>query len=310
MNRLAEPITRVASTSGKLVIPLPLKVRPKPAIRVAGGWAIGVLAIAYLWACMPTLWPLILDWQRDEDYSVGQLVPFVLVYLFWSDRRRLSTIARCPCGWGLAVIALGQAIVAAGLALMYESIERYGMVVTGLGLVLLLGGKRFFWAYKWLMLFAFLMVPLPGRIHNMISGPLQSVAASGAVITLELLGVTVSQEGNVMVLNHRVPVAVAEACSGLRMLTAFVIVAAVIAFVIKRPGWQKAALVVSSIPVAIICNLIRLVVTALLFLVVSGEWAERFHDIAGWAMMPLAVFILIGEMWIMQRAVIEDDGTA
>ena len=85
-----------------------------------------------------------------------------------------------------------------------------------------------------------------------------------------------------MVLNHEVRVAVAEACSGLRMLTAFVVVAAALAYVVNRPRWQKAALVVSSVPVAILCNLARLVATAILFMLVSSEFGERFfHDFAG-----------------------------
>ena len=106
------------------------------------------------------------------------------------------------------------------------------------------------------------------------------------------------------------PLNVAEACSGLRMLTAFVIVAAVLAYVVNRPRWQKLVLIISSIPVAILCNIARVVVTALLFQVAGSDVAEKFfHDFAGWAMMPLAVLILVGELWIMSRLVIEDEGT-
>ena len=183
------------------------------------------------------------------------------------------------------------------------------MVLTVVGIVLLVGGRRVAREVRWILVFLLLMVPLPGRIHNLISGPLQNLATAGAVVSLELSGVTVIREGNVMLLNGDVAVAVAEACSGLRMLTAFVVVAATLAYVVKRPFWQKATLVVSSIPLAILCNLIRLVVTAVLYLVASGETAERFfHDFAGLTMMPLAVLLLIGELWIMARLVVEDHG--
>ena len=106
-------------------------------------------------------------------------------------------------------------------------------------------------------------------------------------------------------------VAVAEACSGLRMLTAFVMVACVAAFVVCRPAWQNAVPALSSVPAAIFCNLIRLVVTALLFLLVNGKVAEAFfHDFAGLTMMPMAILILLAEMWIMSRLVIEDSNAA
>jgi len=160
-------------------------------------------------------------------------------------------------------------------------------------------------------LFLFLCVPLPGRIHNVISGPLQNYATIGAVFVLELFGVTVVREGNVITLNHDTPLAVAEACSGLRMLTAFVVVAATFAFLIKRPRWQKGALMVSSIPVAIVCNLARLVVTAILYLQTDNETAERFfHDGAGLMMMPLAVIALAGELWLLQRLTVEEADSA
>ena len=159
------------------------------------------------------------------------------------------------------------------------------------------------------MLFLFLMVPLPGRIHNLISGPLQKLATTGAVFCLELIGITVAREGNIIVLNDRVPVAVAEACSGLRMLTAFVVVASVLAYIVNRPRWQKVVLLCSSVVVAIVCNLIRLVVTAGLFLYTSSAAAERFfHDFAGWTMMPLAILLLLGELWIMAQLVVDEPG--
>ncbi len=268
-----------------------------------------LLLALLLWSFAPTLSPLMRDWRNDDNYSAGQLVPLAALYLLWHDRKKLMSCEVAPCWWGIGMILVGQLARMFGLIGMFESAERYGFVLTLAGIVLLTAGWQVFWRVRWILLFLFLMIPLPGRIHNLISGPLQNFSTTGAVITLELLGITVSREGNVMVLNNHIPVAIAEACSGLRMLTAFVMVAAVLAYLVNRPRWQKTVLVISSIPVAILCNLIRLVITALLFIMVSNEVAERFfHDFAGWVMMPLAVFILVGEMWIMARLVIEDKG--
>jgi exosortase len=118
----------------------------------------------------------------------------------------------------------------------------------------------------------------------------------------------VVREGHTLLLNGNVHVAVAEACSGLRMLTAFVVVAWVLAYIIHRSPWQKAVLVVSSIPVAILCNIVRLVITAMLFMVTTAEFAEQFfHDFAGLTMMPLAILMLLGELWVMSQIVIEEE---
>jgi exosortase len=166
----------------------------------------------------------------------------------------------------------------------------------------MVAGWQVFRSVFWILLFLFLMFPLPGRVHNLISGPLQIIATTGSVFLLEAFGVRLGQEGNVIMLNESIPMAVAEACSGLRMLTAFVIVAAFMAYMVNRSRRQKAVLLLSSIPVAVMCNILRLCVTAVLFLLVSAEVAEKFfHDFAGLAMMPIAVLLMFGELWLMDK---------
>ena len=276
-------------------------------------WLTGlVLALALLWSYWPTCVLLLRDWQHDENYSVGQLVPLAALYLLCQEWSRLRALTLCSSWWGVPVVIAAQGVRLFGLAFVYESAERYSLVLTIAGVVLLVAGWQIFRRLRWILLFLLLAVPLPGMVHNLISGPLQSLATAGAVFTLELFGVTVVREGHVMVLNHDVSVAVAEACSGLRMLTAFVVVAATLAYIVRRPPWQKVVLVLSSVPVALVCNLARLVATAVLFMVASSELAERFfHDFAGLTMMPLALLLLVGELWLMAKLVIEEkDGGA
>jgi len=285
--------------------------KSKPTFPTAlAGVAALVLAVL-IWDYWPTIVPLFRDWQHDQNYSVGQLVPLAALWLIWHDRRALRRCEISPCWWGIAVIVAAQLGRLYGLLFLFESAERYSLVLTIAGMVLLLAGRQVFRQSKWVLLFLALMVPLPGRVHNMISGPLQSQATAGAVFSLELFGVTVAREGNTILLNHSVPLAVAEACSGLRMLTAFVVVAAALAYLVDRPAWQKAVLVCSSIPVAIVCNVARLFVTAELYLLTDSVTAERFfHDFAGLTMMPLAVCILIAELALLNRLVLSDPGPA
>jgi exosortase len=152
------------------------------------------------------------------------------------------------------------------------------------------------------------MIPVPGRIHDTISSPLQRLATTGSVFLLEAFGIPVTQQGNVILLRNEIPMAVAEACSGLRMLTAFIIVAAFIAYMVKRPRWHKAVLLASSIPVAVACNIIRIFFTAMIMLYVSVELGEHFfHDFAGLVMMPAAVSLIFAEIWLLDRIITPEE---
>lgn len=283
-----------------------------PNVRLASAAAALVLLTITAWSYWPTMIDLFKEWQGNEDYSAGQLVPPVALFLVWVRRRQLKECVFKPCWWGgLTLLLLAYAARMYGLLFMFESAQRYSLIFTVAGLVLLAAGWQVFRRVSWILLFLFLMVPLPGRIHNMISGPLQSLATSGSVFLLEVFLPHVSQQGNVVMLNENTPMAVAEACSGLRMLTAFIIVAGFIAYMVKRARWQKAILLLSSIPVAVICNIIRIVATAALMLAVSVEFgAKFFHDFAGLVMMPAAVLLLFAEIWLLDRLVVPEKGSS
>lgn len=260
-----------------------------------------LLAITVL-SYWSTIAGLFKEWQRNDDYSAGQLVPLIAIFLVWRERKALKRCSLKPCLWGMALLILAQTARIFGLLFMYESAERYSLILTTAGLFLMVAGWQMFQSVSWILLFLFLMVPFPGRVHNLISGPLQKMATTGSVFLLEAFGVRVSQEGNVVMLNKETPMAVAEACSGLRMLTAFVIVAAFMAYMVNRSRRQKTVLLLSSIPVAVICNIFRLCITAVLILLVSAKVAEKFfHDFAGLAMMPGAVLFMFGELWLMNK---------
>jgi exosortase len=263
-----------------------------------------LLLTVMAWSYWPVIVNLFKDWQGSDDYSAGQLVPLVAVFFVWRERKRLKDCELKPL-WSGGLLLLILALIGRtfGLLFMYESAERYSLVLTIAGLVLVVAGWQVFRCVSWILLFLFLMVPFPGQIHNMISEPLRNMASTGSVFVLEAF-IKVGRQGNILTLSDNTSVGVAEACSGLRMLTAFIIVAAFIAYMVKRPRWQKTVLLLSSIPVAIICNIVRIIVTVVLMMLVNAEVAEKFfHDFAGVVMMPAAVLILFGELWLMNKLV-------
>lgn len=265
-------------------------------------WMAGSLVLmAFIWSYWPTIVDLWNIWQRSDEYSSGLLVPFLAVYILWSRR---SDIVHCrlkPSMWGLLAFVAAQAFRIFGLFFMYSSAERLSIVLSIAALALLLFGWQLFRKVFTTLVFLGLMFPLPRSIHNTIMLPLQSWSTSSAVFCLEILGYQVMQEGNIIHLNNTT-VAVAEACNGLRMIMAFFVISGLVALLIRRAWWEKLTVLVSSIPIGLFCNSIRLTVTAIAFTMLQGEyWEKIFHDFGGYAMMPLALGMVVLELWLLTK---------
>jgi exosortase len=265
------------------------------------GLAMGVVLVALLWSYWRGVVELWQMWQRSDEYSSGLLVPFLAVYILWSRHNDLAQCRIRPSLWGILFFVGAQAVRLSGLALIYSSAENLSIALTIAAIVLLLFGWRLFRKVSTILLFLCLMLPWPNRIQAAIALPLQEWATSSAVFCLETMGYSVMQEGNVIHIGSA-SVAVAEACNGLRMVTAFFVISGLVVLLVKRTWWEKLIVFASSLPVALLCNTTRLAITALAFTVVSGEyWEKVFHDFGGYAMMPLALATVVAELWILAK---------
>lgn len=268
-----------------------------------------VIFLAFLWAFWPSVMSLWSYLGANADYSAGQLVPVAALYMAASQKERWSASFRF--WWpGLALFAIGFSTNTIGYCFRYLFLENLGIVTAAVGIIASILGRNLSGKLWFPLLSLFFMVPLPHRMHEAILFPLQNWGASIAVRVLETLGIPVVQAGNVMqVAGHQI--AVAEACSGLRMVLAFLIVAAVIAYVIDRPVWQKVIVLFSSIPIALFCNIVRLVLSAYLISIGRQELAEgAFHDGAGMIMMPVAIALVFFEFWLLSNLMVPQGGVA
>jgi exosortase len=263
--------------------------------------ATGLVFLAFLWSYWPGIVDLWNTWQRSDEYSSGLLVPFLAAYLLWSRRRQIIGVRIQPSLWGLLAFVAAQAVRFFGLFFMYGSAERLSIVLSIAAMVLLLFGWKFFRKVSPIVLFLLLMLPWPNRVQAALALPLQQWATSSAVFCLEVMGYEVAHEGNIIHIGN-VTVAVAEACNGLRMVTAFFVISGLVVLLVERAWWEKLLVFVSSLPIALLCNTVRLAITAIAFTVLKGEyWEKMFHDFGGYAMMPLALAIAVGELWFLTK---------
>ena len=268
---------------------------------VWAGFGLPLVFAAFLWSYWPTVVDLWKIWGGSDEYSSGLLVPFLAVYLIWSRRADISQCRIRPSLWGLLAFLAAQGFRYFGLFFMYASAVRLSLVLSMASLVLLLFGREVFRKSLTILLFLCLMLPLPKSFEARITLPLQNWATSSAVFSLETLGYEVTREGNIIHLGETT-VAVAEACNGLRMVTSFFVISGLVILLVKRAWWEKLILLLSTLPIGLLCNTVRLAVTAIAFTILKGEqWERIFHDFGGYAMMPLALAMVVFELWILTR---------
>jgi exosortase len=260
-----------------------------------------IFSAAFTWSYWPQITDLWKIWQRSDEYSSGLLVPFVAVYILWSKRRDIAQCRLKPSIWGLFAFVAAQAFRLFGLFFMYASAERISIVLSLAGMVLFLFGWQLFRKVFTTLVFLGLMLPLPRSIHGAVMLPLQSWATSSAVFFLEIMGYAAIREGNIIHLNGAA-VAVAEACNGLRMIMAFFVISSLVVLLVRRAWWEKLIVLASSVPIGLLCNSIRLTLTAIAFTILKGEhWEKIFHDFGGYAMMPLALGMVVLELWLLTK---------
>jgi exosortase len=174
------------------------------------------------------------------------------------------------------------------------------LVLTLAGLCLLLGGPAVLrWAWP-ALLFLLFMLPLPFNVERLLALELRKVATFVSTYALQTLGFTAVADGNRILLDT-VPIDVAEVCSGLSMLMTFVALSVACVFVFELPVLDRILILLSALPIAVLANAARIVVTAFLMEQWDPEKGYRFfHDYAGWLMMVFALVLLYLEVVVLR----------
>lgn len=262
-------------------------------------------AVVLVWAYWQTLGVLAARWDSEPLYSHCFLVPVFCGVIVWLRRDRFSEVRLAPNWLGVPLLLLGAAMRLAAARYYLEWFDGLSLIPCVAGLVLLSGGLPLLKVVYPAVLFLSFMVPLPFRIESVLAAPLQSVATLASTFGLQVFGYPAISEGNVILI-HEHTIGVAEACSGLRMLVVFFAVSTAAAICVRKPLWEKTLVVLSALPIAIACNVIRIVATGVLFEVAGKEMAKLvFHDLAGWLMMLLAVALLRLELWVLSGILID-----
>jgi exosortase len=251
-------------------------------------------------------------WEGDGLYSHGWIIPVIALGLLWLRWEPFGPVPMSERWIGLALLAVGLSLRLVAARYIVLHIDRWSFIPSIMGLFTLVGGLNVLrWSWPGLA-FLFFMFPWPSKFEIAVLGSLQRVATACSTFVLQTLGVAAFRTGNLISIpGLGQPLNVAEACAGLRMATIFAALAVAMVFVIERPWWDKFVILLSAIPIALIVNIVRITVTALLYMVVGRDSyavQEICHHYAGLViMMPLALALLWIELQVLERVTIPVD---
>jgi len=298
------------------------------------------IAVAVAFLYFTVLGKLGSDWWHDENYSHGLLIPFVIGYIVWHERKSFREIKTRPAIW-LGAIGIGVSLLAlwAGTAGAELFVQRMSLVLMLTSVVVYFFGVRLLRFVAVPLALLVLSIPIPQIIFNRIAFPLQLFASRCAVTAMSFLNIPVLRQGNVielMPLGASTPkkLAVVEACSGIRSLMTLVTLAVVYAYFSKpktdqgsrgddsrrasekrpRSGnsvlgilksfslWRGLILIGAAVPIAILTNAVRVSGTGVLAHYYGTRVADGFfHSFSGWVIYVVAALLLFATGWGLDR---------
>jgi len=275
---------------------------------------VSIIAALFIYMFNKEIGDILYKWINDPSWSHGIIIPlFSLYFLNQSKKAVLSCVPR-PNYIGLVLLILVilfyivNTISPSGFG-YFRQISMIGALVS---IILFLGGWRFLkitWLPAVFLLFA---IPLPEGYLRLATIPMRQWAATISTAMLNLVP-HLEATANGVVINivyQGKPVEpaldVAEACSGMRLLMAFFALGVAMAYLHYRPVWQRLVLLASTIPIAILCNIIRVTITGFIHVFLGPTYSTGiYHDMLGMAMLPLA-FGLYGILaWFMSNLIID-----
>ena len=251
--------------------------------------------IAVFWSFWPVIVDLIKYILKDDDYSFGLLIPFIVGYIVYLKWPKIREIGWQPSWTGLLIIALGYFLYIIGELLTSFYIPSFSLVIVITGLLFLVGGLRLVKLMSFPLLLLILMIPSNTWFIRKISLQLQLISSMIAAWFLRAIGVPVLREGNVLDLGIR-KLEVVAACSGLRYILSLLTLVAIFCYFSQRRFWKILILIVSIIPAAIIANALRVSGMGLIpALQEKGFW----HNFSGWIIFIVCFGFLVLLNWLL-----------
>jgi exosortase len=203
--------------------------------------------------------------------------------------------------WGVFIFILSMVFYLVSYAGGILVVSRAMIVSSLVGLVMFTLGKEIFALLSFPLLYLFFTVPVPDSILLLVAFPLQLFATQVSTFIIQLFSIPAYREGN-MLYFAQTQLEVAEACSGIRSIMSFGMLSFIFAYMMDKIWWKRILLVLSTIPLALFANIVRVTGTGILAHFYGSRVALGFlHEFSGLAVFAFGFFLLLGEYLLLNR---------
>ena len=272
---------------------------------------LAALAASFFVAYLPTYLKLAGGAWQTEQEGHGPFIMVMAAWAAWLQRDKLRSLDLRPApiaGWIILLFSLLlMAITRSQDLLMVEFATQIPVL---LGCILLIGGWPMARIFAFPLAFLVFSIPPPGWLLDAFTVPLKVWVSDVVSNFLYDLGYPVAQNG-VMIMIGSYELMVKDACSGMNSIFVLPAIGVFYAFeFVADDPVRKLILVLSTVPIAILANIFRVLALVLGAYYLGVDRIEGlFHNATGIALWVLALILfflfdrgLVGFRLLFQNA--------
>ncbi|HVR24019.1 MAG TPA: exosortase/archaeosortase family protein [Candidatus Polarisedimenticolia bacterium] len=245
---------------------------------------------------------------HDDQYTqILLIIPVsaALIFLDWKSPVASTAFSLTFGAILLASAALITAVAKLSLVALHPdeqlSVRMLALVAWWIGSFILSFGARSFKRSLFPLCFLFWIVPLPELVLNPIVRLLQDGSAASAHLLFAAVGVPVTQDGTLITIPG-LTIEVARECSSIRSSLMLVVTTMLLAQMLLRSPWRKAALIAVAIPLSVVKNGLRIFVLGMLGTRVDPSFLTgRLHHQGGIIYFLIALAAIFLLLWMARR---------
>ncbi len=241
------------------------------------------------------------NWS-GADMSHAWLIPLISLWALWQRRAALRNTAGAPDWRALPIVLLGLLLYLTGLRTQQTRI----VLASAILLLWSLPFHAFGWPLARQLIFpcGYLVFCIPFTFLDDLTLPLRLISTTVSAGLLNGLAIPVTRIGTALHIQagEGFSLDVAHPCSGLRYLVAMIALTSAYAYFTQRGALRRLTLGIASVPLAMIGNIARIVLIAVVGVWLGKDTAVGFyHDYSGYVVFAVATLLMIWVGGLMNR---------